>query len=311
MSGAAWMFPGQGSQKAEMASQLDHRREIFETSASSLNLDLEKLCVVDPRPIWYPESLQPALFATSLAAARGLAARGLRPRAAVGHSLGEYSALAAAGVFSAEDGLRLVSVRARAMSEAARRRPGGMAAVIGLDPATVAQICSEIEGVWVANFNSPQQIVISGKDEPLADAAEKARAAGASRVVRLDVPMAGHSPLMESACPSVAEVLDEIEMKPPEFDCYSVVDARPHTDPVEIAELLVAAIVSPVRFTETIVAMNSDGIEEFVEVGPGKVLQGLVRRIDSGLKPAGAGSDQEIEALASNDSKLQTAGTRT
>jgi [acyl-carrier-protein] S-malonyltransferase len=215
----------------------------------------------------------------------------------VGHSLGEYAALTAAGALAFEDGLRLVSLRGKAMLNAGRRNPGGMAAVIGLDTATVTSICDAIEGVWVANLNSPTQTVVSGTDEALARAAEACKEAGAKRVVRLEVPIPGHCPLMEPAGLELEALLADVQVNEPICPFYSCVDSSPHTDPAEVKKLLVAAMTSPVRFSETLVAMQSSGIASLVEVGPARVLCGLARASVPELPTASVGSDAEAEAF--------------
>lgn len=294
----AWMFPGQGSQREGMAGGLAACRELFGVARPILGPGLERICTMVPNSTWPAALLQPALFTTCVGAARAALDRGLRPDAVVGHSLGEYAALVAAGALAFDDGLELVSLRGRAMEAAARRSPGGMAAVIGLEPERIEEICTEIGDVWVANRNTPKQTVISGKDEPLARAAELCRQAGAMRVIRLEVPIAGHSPLMESAAREVESAIGGAGLRPPEFPLYSVVDARPHTEPEEIRTLLVAGITSPVRFADTVAAMNGDGIDTFVEVGPGRVLTGLVRQTLTGVEFASVSSDDEADALA-------------
>jgi [acyl-carrier-protein] S-malonyltransferase len=297
-----WMFPGQGSQRPGMATGLDACRQLFETAAGVLDVDLARLCTViphaGPKGVWPPDLLQPALYATCTGASRALSSRGLCPDAVVGHSLGEYPALTAAGALSYEDGLKLVSLRGKAMLGAARRNPGGMAAVIGLGTEAIIEICSGIDDVWVANLNHPAQTVISGRDEPLAQAAQACREAGAKRVVRIDVPIPGHCTLMEPAAVEVEAALADIALKEPMCPFYSSVDASPHTDPGEIKELLVAAMTSPVRFYETLAAMQDAGVGALVEVGPGRVLCGLAKHSIPSMPTASVGSDAEAEALA-------------
>ncbi|MGI8427091.1 MAG: ACP S-malonyltransferase [Actinomycetota bacterium] len=289
----AWMFPGQGSQRPEMAAGLAACSEMFSAAEPLVDADLERLCTVDPKPSWPAEVLQPALFITSCGAARAMQASGQSPQAVVGHSLGEYAALVAAGALEFEGALNVVSIRGRAMTAAARANPGGMAAVLGLDRAAIIEICDDNEGVWIANLNSPTQTVISGKDTPLANAADQALRAGAKRVVRLDVPMAGHSPLMAPAAEELAAALDATEVRAPSCVFYSVADASPHTEPAEIRQLLVSALTSPVRFTETVERMQKDGLDEFVEVGPGSVLGNLVKRTITGVSIGSVSSDED------------------
>jgi len=297
----AWMFPGQGSQRPGMAGGLEACGELFETAAETLDADLGRICTAMPtngsRGSFPADLPQPALYVTATGASRALSNRGLCPDAVVGHSLGEYAALTAAGALAFEDGLRLVSMRGRAMLNAARRNPGGMAAVIGLDTAAVERICDGIDGAWVANLNSPTQTVMSGTDEALAQAAEACREAGAKRVVRLEVPIPGHCPLMEPAALEVRTVLADIRLKEPICPFYSGVDAQPHTDPAEIKTLLVAAMTSSVRFFETLAAIQAGGVTSLVEVGPARVLCGLARTSVPDLPATSVGSDAEAEAF--------------
>lgn len=293
-----WMFPGQGSQRPGMATDLEACQELFATAKELLDADLARLCTLVPNAGWPGDLLQPALYATAIGASRALSSRGACPDAVVGHSLGEYAALTAAGALSFEDGLRLVSMRGKGMLSAAQVNPGGMAAVIGLDGAAIEAICGGIDGVWVANRNSPGQTVISGLDAPLAQAAEACREAGARRVVRLDVPIAGHCPLMASAAAELEEALESVELREPVCPFYSGVDARPHTDAAEIKGLLVRAMTSPVRFYETLGAMRDAGIAALVEVGPARVLCGLAKQSVPQLSTSSVGSDAEAETYA-------------
>lgn len=297
----AWMFPGQGSQRPAMAAPLAAAPELFSIARDVLAFDLEPSCTTDPRPAWTTERLQPAMFIVCVAAARALTARGMQPEALLGHSLGELAALVAGGALDFEDGLTVVAARGRAMDAAARREPGGMAAVLGLDLETIESICAEIGGVWPSNLNGPGQIVISGRDESLAQAAERCKSAGAGRVVRLEVPIAAHSPLMAPAADEVRSVLDAVELGTPACPLYSVVDVKPHTDPGEIRDLLVEGIVSPVRFWEAVQAAYAGGVERFVEVGPGGVLSGLARRTvgrTGEIELASVASDEDADGLA-------------
>jgi [acyl-carrier-protein] S-malonyltransferase len=293
-----WMFPGQGSQRAGMANGIQACKELFEVGRSKLGTDLEKLCTSDSNPTWPPDLLQPALYTTCVGVGRTMLANGLEPQALIGHSLGEFAALATAGSVTFEDGLRLVAIRGKAMAAAGRSKPGGMAAVIGLDAGTIDEICREAGEVWVANLNSPTQTVISGKDGPLAQAAERCRHAGASRVVRLDVPIAGHCPLMESAAEQVEAELSTISVGNPRWPIYFGADGRPHTDPQEIKTLLVEAITSRVRFVEAVLNMRQDGVKLFVETGPGRVLRGLLRQIIPDAQLAGVAGDDQTGELA-------------
>src|SRR3989442_11284015 len=301
----AWMFPGQGSQRPGMAGGLEACGELFELAAETLDARPARICTAKPgngsRGSFPADLLQPALYVTATGASRALSNRGLCPDAVVGHSLGEYAALTAAGALAFEDGLRLVSLRGKAMLNAARRNPGGMAAVIGLDTAAIKGICDGMDGAWVANLNSPTQTVMSGTDEALAGAAAACKEAGAKRVVRLEVPVPGHCPLMEPAALEVRTVLADIPVKEPICPFYSCVDAHPHTDPTEIKSLLVAAMTSSVRFFETLTAMQAGGVTSLVEVGPARVLCGLARSSVPDVPAASVGSDADAEAFRLED----------
>lgn len=293
----AWIFPGQGSQKASMAAGIEGCRDLFNSAQPIIGTNLERLCTTDTDPTWTPEIVQQALYITSVGAARAALDYNIRPQAVAGHSLGEFPALVAAGSLSFEDGARLVDVRGKAMASAGRRNPGGMAAVIGLDPAIIEEICANEGDVWVANFNSPKQTVISGKDRSLASAAEKCLQAGATRVIRLQVPVPSHTPLMDEARVEFEAALDTVSLTEPACPVYCGADGLAHTDPDEIGRLVAQAITSPVRFVDTIQAMRSSGVETFVECGPGKVLRGLVRQIDAEAKLAAVGNDEEAAAF--------------
>lgn len=289
----AWMFPGQGSQKAGMALDIEGAAELFKTGRSVMSRDLERLCTTDPDPAWAPDVLQPALFVTEVAIGRKLQSLGHQPQAVVGHSLGEFPALVVARALEFEEALRLVALRGKAMADAGRRNEGGMAAVVGLDPQAIAGICSDEGDVWVSNYNSPKQTVISGRDRGLAAAARRCMEAGATRVVRIKVPVAAHCPLMQPARETFEAGLAEVSMIEPICPVYCDADGAAHTDPAKIKSLLVEAITAPVRFTDAVRRMRQDGFETFVETGPGKVLRGLVRQIDADAELAGVSNDEE------------------
>lgn len=293
----AWMFPGQGSQSAGMALGLEGAGELFKISRSIMSRDLERLCTTDPDPAWAPDVLQPALFVTEVAIGRRLQSHGAQPQAVVGHSLGEFPALVVAGALEFEEALRLVALRGKAMADAGRRNEGGMAAVIGLDPQVIAGICAEEGDVWVSNYNSPKQTVISGRDRGLAAAAKRCLEAGALRVVRIKVPVAAHCPLMQPARETFEAALAGVNMIEPACPVYCDADGAAHTAPAEIKQLLVEAITAPVRFTDAVRRMRRDGFQKFVETGPGKVLRGLVRQIDAGAELAGVSSDEQAASF--------------
>lgn len=300
----AWMFPGQGSQKAGMGQDLSFAPDLFKASRSVVNRDLERLCTTDPDPAWAPDILQPALFVTEVAIGRKMQSLGMQPQAVVGHSLGEFPALVIAGALEFHEALRLVALRGKAMADAGRRNEGGMAAVIGLDPEKIRAICADEGDVWVSNYNSPKQTVISGKDRGLAEAAKRCMEAGAMRVVRIKVPVAAHCPLMQPARETFEAALAEVTMVEPACPVYCDADGLAHTQPAEIKALLVEAITSPVRFTDAVRRMRDDGFTRFIETGPGKVLRGLVRQIDAAAELDGVSTDEEATSLISKENNI-------
>ena len=307
----AFLFPGQGSQSVgmgyELYEQYEEARARFEVANEMLgDVDLLTLMfglessITDPEEMLkQTEITQPALYTHSLAIMAVLDAEGVQPDMAAGHSLGEYSALAAVGALSFEDGLRVVRRRGELMSEAGDRRPGTMAAVLGADIAHIESVCKEIstegEGVvQLANYNAPGQIVISGD----VDAVERATGAIDGRAMPLPVSGAFHSPLMEYAREGLAEVLDTVTLQRPRCPVYPNVTAEPTTNPDEIRQRLTEQLRSPVRWAPTLRRMHEDGATRFVEVGTGQVLQGLVRRtLEDDVEAVGAGTPDEIEKL--------------
>ena len=208
-------------------------------------------------------------------------ALGVKPDAAAGHSLGEFSALVVAGALSFEDGLKLVSKRAMAMQAACEAQPGTMAAILGLEDHVVEEICASVDGIVVAaNYNCPGQLVISGAVEAVDAACEKAKAAGARRALRLPVGGAFHSPLMEPAKQELEKAISEAPFQTPVCPIYQNVDAKPYTDPAQIKANLIAQLTAPVRWTYIVKNMLADGVTEFTELGPGTVLQGLIRKVN-------------------------------
>lgn len=227
---------------------------------------------------------QPAIFLHSVILAKSLGET-FNPDMVAGHSLGEFSALVAAGALSFDEGLRLVSRRAMAMQRACEINPSAMAAVLGLPDEVVESVCAQTEGVVVAaNYNCPGQIVISGSNESIDLACEALKAQGAKRAVRLAVGGAFHSPLMEPAREELQKAIEEAIVSAPVCPVYQNVDALPHTDPAEIKANLIAQLTAPVRWTQTVRRMVADGAGSFTELGPGKVLQGLVGKIAPGVE---------------------------
>jgi [acyl-carrier-protein] S-malonyltransferase len=301
MPTTAILFPGQGSQKVGMGraffEDTEAGRELFQRADSALGFPLSALCFEGPEDqLGRTENTQPALYTVSVIAWRLLEARGLRPTAAAGHSLGEYSALCAAGVLDFEDGLRAVRRRGELMAEVGDRVAGGMVAVLGLPAEAVVEVCAEASAagrVEVANYNSPVQTVISGEQAGLERAMELAKERGARRCVRLAVAAPFHSSLMAPLAEEMAEVLARIEMRPPQIPVVANVTADYVRTPVEVREALVRQVSGSVRWTESIRRLAADGVELTVECGPGRVLTGLTPAIMPEI-----GAMDSTEALA-------------
>lgn len=281
----AYVFPGQGAQFVGMGKDLydnvPEARELFEKANEILGFRITDLMFEGtPEDLKKTAVTQPAIFIHSVLLAKSLG-EDFRPDMVAGHSLGEFSALVAAGALSFEDGLRLVAARANAMQKACETNPSTMAAIIGLPDEKVEEVCAGIDGVLVcANYNCPGQLVISGEMEAIDKACEELKAAGAKRALKLPVGGGFHSPCMEPARAELAEAIEHTEFHTPICPVYQNVDALPHTDPAEIKGLLVAQLTAPVRWTQTVRNMIENGATEFVELGPGKVLQGLVSKIN-------------------------------
>jgi [acyl-carrier-protein] S-malonyltransferase len=293
MSRPAFLFPGQGAQSVGMGRQLvataPQAKTLFERAGKILGYDLLAICLEGPaEKLDSTVYSQPALFVTSLAAVEWLKVH--RPdvadsaQAAAGLSLGEYSALVFAGVLSFDDGLRVVQERGRAMQEASDAVPSGMVSILGLDADTIERLCddarAESEVLQIANFLCPGNIVVSGHRAACERVADLAAKAGAMKTIPLAVAGAFHTRLMQPAVERLRAALASVELKAPRIPVLSNVDATPHSDPGEIRELLVEQVVSPVRWEATIRKMLAHGHGPFWEVGPGRVLRGLLKRID-------------------------------
>lgn len=297
----AYVFPGQGSQYPGMAKDLyeasSDARRLMDEADTVLGFKLtEVMFGGTDEDLRQTKVTQPAIFLHSVVLAAVLGER-FSPDMVAGHSLGEFSALVAAGAMPFADGVRLVSHRAQAMQRACEAQPSTMAAIIGLDDAVVEGVCRDIEGVVPANYNSPGQIVISGGEASIAAACAKLTELGAKRALKLSVSGAFHSPYMESARAELAEAIAETHFQRPRCPIYQNVDAAAHIDASEIQANLVAQLTSPVRWTQTMMAMIAAGATEFVEVGPGKVLQGLVRRTDKSKTASGISTLADVQAL--------------
>jgi [acyl-carrier-protein] S-malonyltransferase len=282
----AFVFPGQGSQHPGMLDEvpdLESLARLLDAAEALSDCDLRGAVAGPAEGLTDTMVAQPLLYLTDWAWGVTLQESGLQPGAVAGHSLGEFAALAIAGVFSPEAGLELVVERARIMSSVAARRPGAMAAVLGLAAEKCADAITSagIADLWIANDNSPTQIVITGASESVEAAREVLSAAGARRVVPLAVSGAFHSPMMQPAADAFAEILAGAEFDDARIPVYQNTDPTPETDGAAIRERLIGQISSPVRWTETMTALSADGPVVFVESGPGSVLSGLAKRMDN------------------------------
>lgn len=284
----AYIFPGQGAQFVGMGKDLyqqsEEARELFERANIILGFRITDLMFDGTdEDLRQTNVTQPAIFLHSVILARALGNR-FQPDMVAGHSLGEFSALVSAGAFSFEDGLRLVAVRANAMRLACEIQPSTMAAVLGLDDFTVEDICQLITDVVVpANYNCPGQLVISGTIAGIDQACEKLTAAGAKRVLKLNVGGAFHSPLMEAARVELQKAILQVAIKLPVCPIYQNINAKATKDPETIKNNLIAQLTGPVRWAQTVQHMLEDGATSFTEIGPGNVLQGLVKKVNRGV----------------------------
>ena len=284
----AFCFPGQGSFEAGMgrdvAEAVPEAKAVYERGSRASGLDLERLCFhADAEELLDTAVQQPALVATSLAMLAAVRSRGIEPDYVVGHSVGEFAALAAAEAFDVDEALALVRERGLAMAEAAREHPGSMAAILGLEDEVVEALCRQIFGVWPANYNCPGQIVISGENSAVDECCSAAEQEGARRTVKLKVSGAFHSPLVARAADRLRPAIERIHFREPAAPFMSTVTAR-----IESAQrmgpLLVEQLTAPVRFTQAASELLREGVRTYVEVGPGNVLSGLVKRIDRSVK---------------------------
>ena len=288
MSKIAFCFPGQGSLEAgmgrEIAEEFPEAMEVFRVGSEAAGIDLRHLCFEgDEEELVDTAVQQPALVATSLAVLAALKARGIKPDFVVGHSVGELAALAAAGAMPVVEAIALVRERGLAMAEAAREHPGSMAAILGLADPIVERLCRRIAGVWPANYNCPGQIVVSGENPSVDECCEQAQDEGARRVVKLRVSGAFHSPLVAHAADRLRPAVERVKFHEPTAPFMSTVTAK--IEPAHrMAGLLVEQLTAPVKFTQAASELAREGVKTFVEVGPGTVLSGLVKRIDKTAK---------------------------
>lgn len=298
----AWTFPGQGSQFVGMGAKLEAQaaRDAWVTAHEVLGWDLRSACVAGPEEVLgQTEIAQPAILVASVAAARSLESSGLLPDLVAGHSVGEFAALVAARSLALEDALFAVKIRAEAMARAGRAEHGGMAAVIGLPADILEEVCRRVPGiVGIANVNGPDQVVLSGEYGALLAAGEAARDAGARRVVPLAVSVAAHSPLMATAAEHLRRALDAVTLLAPIIPFASSVAGRFLEDPAEIRASLVRALTGPMSWPACVRALQQEGADLFVEVGPGRVLSGLTRRIIPDARVVSVGDDASAVEFA-------------
>jgi [acyl-carrier-protein] S-malonyltransferase len=297
----AFCFPGQGSQTVGMGSAIAEEfpaaRAVYDEASEAVGFDVAKLCFEGSiEDLTRTELQQPALVATSIACLRAVETLGIRPHYVVGHSVGEYSALAAASAIQAGPAVALVRERGEAMAEAAQETPGAMAAILGLEDSVIEELCGHIEGVWPANYNCPGQVVVSGENEAVDKLIAEATARGARKTVKLRVSGGFHSPLVARAAERLRPALAKVHWRDPVTPYMSTVSARLE-DAHRIAGLLAEQLTAPVRFTQAVRGLVMDGVETFVEIGPGQVLGGLLRRCDRSLRTISVGDPESLRKL--------------
>jgi [acyl-carrier-protein] S-malonyltransferase len=308
VSKVAFCFPGQGSLETgmgrEIAEAVPAAREVYRRGSEAAGLDLERLCFEGPlEELVETEVQQPALVTTSLAVLAALRDRGIEPDYVIGHSVGEFAALAAAGALKVDEAIALVRERGLAMAEAARQHPGSMAAILGLADDVVELLCRKILGVWPANYNCPGQVVVSGESTAVDECCAEAQREGARRTVKLQVSGAFHSPLVARAADRLRPAIERVRFSEPAAPFMSTVTAKIE-GAQRLSTLLVDQLTAPVRFTHAASALAREGVKTFVEVGPGNVLSGLVKRIDRSVK---AVSVNNVAGLEKAEETLTTA----
>ena len=300
-----WLFPGQGSQNVGMGLDLkensEKAKEYFDISNEIMNCDIQSIIFNGPEELLKKtEHTQPAIYIVSVITGYLLIDKGLKPTALAGHSLGEYSALAIGGAFDFNTGLKLVKSRSENMATAGMEKNGTMAALVGLDDETVMNLCKSYEGNGVvvpANFNSPGQVVISGNINAVEWVIKSSKNAGARMAVELNVSGAFHSPLMSPARENLADMINSLEISNTIYPVFTNVDAKPVTEAIDIKNSLIRQLENPVLWAKSILEMKNKGINHFIEVGPGKVLQGLNKRIDRSIISQGVDSITKLEKI--------------
>ena len=288
MSKIAFIFPGQGAQACGMGKdfyeQTETGKRIFDKATELMGFSMPELCFEENDRLDITEYTQAAMVTASIAMMRVLEEKGIKPDVAAGLSLGEYCALAAAGVMSDEDAIRTVRQRGILMQEAVPVGEGAMAAILALDAAVIEEVTGAMEGVWIANYNCPGQIVISGEKAAVEEACEKLKAAGAKRAVMLNVSGPFHSGMLTAAGEKLGQVLSRVELHEPRIPYVANVTAQYVKSAGEVKELLTRQVSSSVRWQQSVEAMIGDGVDTFIEIGPGKTLAGFMRKISRDVK---------------------------
>ena len=303
MTKLAFMFPGQGSLEEgmgrEIAEAVPAAMAVYDEGSEAAGLDLKKLCFDTPLAQMVDTELQqPALVATSLAISEAIRDRGIVPDYVVGHSVGEFAALGDARSLTPPQAIALVRERGLAMAAAARERPGAMAAILGLADEAVESLCRKIENVWPANYNCPGQIVVSGEEAAVNECGEEAVREGARRAIRLKVSGAFHSPLVGRAADRLRPAIEKVHFEVPRAPFMSTVTAKIE-EAQRYRELLVEQLTAPVKFTQAARRLIDQGATVFVEVGPGNVLSGLLKRIDKRVKAVSVNDLKSLDELES------------
>ncbi|MDE6254294.1 MAG: ACP S-malonyltransferase [Lachnospiraceae bacterium] len=301
MMGIAFVFPGQGAQKVGMARDFydnsDVSRKIFELADENLDFDIKKVCFEENREIDITEYTQAALLTACLSMYKELEKYNLKPDVCAGLSLGEYAAMAVCGVMSFEDAVRAVRKRGKLMQEAVPYGIGSMAAVIGLENEIVEEVCNDIEGVEVANYNCPGQVVISGIDKSVKKASEQLTEEGARRVLPLNVSGPFHSSMLKDAGEKLGEFLDTIEINNPKIPYVTNVTAEYINENTQIKDLLKKQVCSSVKWQQSVENMIKNGIDTFIEIGPGRTITGFVKKIDSSVKLYNIQKFEDVEKV--------------
>ena len=302
MSKIAFIFPGQGAQTCGMGQdfyeQTETGKRIFDKATELMGFSMPQLCFEENDRLDITEYTQAAMVTASIAMMRVLEENGIKPDVAAGLSLGEYCALAAAGVMSDEDAIRTVRQRGILMQEAVPVGEGAMAAILALDASAIEEVTGAMEGVWIANYNCPGQIVISGEKAAVEDACEKLKAAGAKRAVMLNVSGPFHSGMLADAGEKLGEVLSQVELHEPQIPYVANVTAQYVKNAAEVKELLTRQVSSSVRWQQSVEAMIADGVDTFIEIGPGKTLAGFMRKISRDVKTLNVEKLEDISKVA-------------